>query len=161
MSDVRTPRLIAGVPLVPALWAAAATYPLMLAVTLILSGFALPGIDATFALMTYAAIILTFMGAVHWGLAVALPPVTDEPWYGASRDWRAYMASMAPGLAAWAAILLPLRAGAWLIAATFVLLMVYDRYCANMGEMPAYLCRIRAMMSTFAIAALTVGILFR
>lgn len=161
MSDVPTPRSIAGMPLVPTLCAAAAAYPLMIADTLILTGLAIPGIDATFALMTYAAIILTFMGAVHWGLAVVLPAVIDEPWYGALRDWRAYAASMTPGLFAWASILLPLRAGAWLIAAAFALSMIYDRRCTRMGEMPAYLCRIRAMMSAFAIAALTVGILFR
>ena len=59
----------------------------------------LPYVDnAVPILVAYAAVILSFMGAVHWGVALSSP----------SRDRsKYYIASVVPALTAWLALLMP------------------------------------------------------
>lgn len=158
MNQVPRPRTVAGMPLVAALCAIAAAYPMIALVGLIFSGMTIPGVDAHLALIDYAAVMLTFMGAVHWGLAMQLPPLNPEPRFGAWRDWRAYTASMAPGFAAWIAMLLPARAGTWLLIVMFALLVAYDAWAAGRAEAPHWLVRMRVALAILAVAGLIVGV---
>ena len=67
-----------------------------------------PQAQAVFVLLAYGATILSFLGAIHWGLALRDP--TDPP--VAMLMW-----SVMPSLAAWAALLWGGSGGLYLLAA--------------------------------------------
>ena len=73
---------------------------------------------AAFALLAYGATILSFRGAIHWGLAMRSPagPGTGLLVWG-----------VLPSLLAWLALLLPVAAGLLLVAAGLVLCFAVDR----------------------------------
>jgi hypothetical protein len=52
------------------------------------------------ALVGYAALILSFLGAVHWGLALATPALDK------AQAWNAFGWGIAPSLLGWLALLL-------------------------------------------------------
>ncbi len=62
------------------------------------------------ALQAYGAVILSFLGAVHWGIALAQRNTAPLP----------YVVSNVPALVAWLALLLPFTNGSVLL--TFVLI---------------------------------------
>ena len=70
------------------------------------------GIDPLPWLAGYAATILSFVGAVHWGMVVGAPELPARGRYLA--------ASVVPALVAWVAIGLPAVAGLWLFVAGFL-----------------------------------------
>lgn len=53
-----------------------------------------------FALAAYAAVILSFLGAVHWGLALANPGLNK------SQSWNALGGGVIPSLLGWLAVLM-------------------------------------------------------
>lgn len=66
------------------------------------------------ALLAYGAVILSFVGALHWGMAMSAPALRR------SDSGRLYVGSVVPALLAWAALLLPpvwavviLQVGLW------------------------------------------------
>ncbi|MDB5778757.1 MAG: hypothetical protein JWP79_2536 [Polaromonas sp.] len=69
------------------------------------------------ALAAYGALIATFLGGIHWGLAMrGVPPVSARLGWGVS-----------PSLLAWVALLLPVGAGLWLLAALLLACYAVDR----------------------------------
>jgi hypothetical protein len=74
------------------------------------------GVAAT-ALAAYAALIASFLGGIHWGLAFARPRPQTTLW-----AW-----GVTPSLLAWMALLLPRAAGLACLAATLVACLVVDR----------------------------------
>ena len=78
-----------------------------------------PGLRAwaATALVAYGALIATFLGGIHWGLAMqGVPPVKLRLGWGVS-----------PSLLAWVALLLPAGPGLWLLAALLVTCYAVDR----------------------------------
>lgn len=78
-----------------------------------------------FALIAYSAVILSFLGAVHWGLALATPEL------GRPQAWNAYGWSVTPALLGWLALLMSmLGLPTWLVllflAGDFLLARVVD-----------------------------------
>lgn len=74
--------------------------------------------QALFALLAYGATILSFLGAIHWGLAMrdrVDPPVALLIW------------GVVPSLVAWVALLLGASGGLWLLAAGLSACWVVDR----------------------------------
>lgn len=74
--------------------------------------------QAAFALLAYGATILSFLGAIHWGMALRDP--TDPP--VAMLVW-----SVMPSLVAWAALLWGANEGLWLLAAGLWACWAVDR----------------------------------
>jgi hypothetical protein len=146
------------VPMVALLLAAAGAFPLTTIAGMIATGVAIPGLDNRFALMSYGAIALAFLGAVHWGLAMSRHVSGEPRSWGTRSQWRSYTVSMAPGLVAWVALLVPERFGVWLLVAGFSGLIVYDRFCLRIGEAPPWLLRLRLPLAATAIGSLIVGI---
>jgi Protein of unknown function (DUF3429) len=60
----------------------------------------------TAALLAYGASILSFMGAIHWGLAMG---------GGAAPDSKLLLWGVMPSLVAWVALLLGTATGLWLV----------------------------------------------
>lgn len=99
------------------------------------------------ALMAYGAVILSFLGGIHWGVAIA----SD---HGNGALPRRLAVSVAPSLVAWAGLLLPLRVGLLLLAAGFAAILYVDIRATRAGEMPSWYPRLRRPLSIAVIAAL-------
>ena len=70
------------------------------------------------ALQGYGATILSFLGAIHWGLSMR--ETSGQP-----TGWLVW--GVTPGLVAWVALLLDPAVGLWLIAAGLWVCFVVDR----------------------------------
>ena len=110
--------------------------------------------NAHAALMTYAAIILSFMGAIHWGLAMS---------QNSSHANLQLAGSVVPALLGWLALLIPMLYGYGLLALSFVVLYVADRLAGNQGLVPSWYLPMRVKLTTvvvlcLAIAALSVSV---
>jgi hypothetical protein len=75
------------------------------------------GASALRALAGYGAVIVSFLGGVHWGFGFQRR--------GAA--WVLFGWGVVPSLLAWVALLLPLGPGLWMLAATLVLAYQVDR----------------------------------
>lgn len=94
--------------------------------------------DATAILLTYAAVILSFMGAIHWGLAMANNHV-----HGA----RYFIASVIPSLLAWLALLLPQPLALALLLFGFIGLLVYDKRVEHSQHLPGWYIPMRIRLT--------------
>lgn len=70
------------------------------------------------ALASYAALIATFLGGIHWGLA-ALRPTRERNFH--------YAWGITPSLIAWLALLMPAYAGLPLLAVLLIACATVDR----------------------------------
>ena len=78
-----------------------------------------PGLQvwAATALAAYGALIATFLGGIHWGLAMrGVQPVNVRLGWGVS-----------PSLLGWVALLLPVNLGLWLLAVLLLACYAVDR----------------------------------
>lgn len=91
----------------------------------------------------YSAVILSFMGAVHWGLAMA------EPRYAPAR---AMSLSVMPALLAWLALALPPPAAAVVFALGFGGVYMIDEAARRRGHAPAWYRRLRLPLTAVVIA---------
>lgn len=145
------PRLAGGVPRAGVWVGYAGLVPFVAA----LLGFLLggDGREEYFArqFIAYGAVILSFVGAVHWGIALGS---------GAMRVMRLSF-SILPALLAWAALLLPTAPAAWLLLAGFVLLRGWEASPPVAGTLPHWYRALRTRLTTvvglllltFALAA--------
>ncbi|WP_353937444.1 DUF3429 domain-containing protein [Mesorhizobium liriopis] len=115
---------------------------------------------AAFALMGYGAVIASFLGAVHWGLALRACP--DEE--GAA--WWRFGLGVVPSLIAWGAALLPTMTGllvVWEALVVLALLLVaiaaVETQAARRGLLPLGYLRLRWQLSLGASACLVIAAL--
>ena len=110
----------------------------------------------------YAASILSFIGALHWGVALAAPTMST------ARTRLALVWSVMPSLYAWAAVVLPrlaapvpdaVRATLVLLAAGLVVAWAVDEALYRGHPVPAWFRRLRAMLTTGALVALLVTLM--
>ncbi|MEO1596791.1 MAG: DUF3429 domain-containing protein [Pseudomonadota bacterium] len=104
-----------------------------------LLGLDVAGIDTRSWLAAYAATILSFVGAVHWGVALvqsALP---------ARRTCLA--ASVVPALVAWVALGLPAPVDLWVFVAAFVGWYAWERV-ATWDVFPRWYRQLRTALTT-------------
>jgi len=108
----RRPPLMAGEDLGPSLWARGLGYGgLIPFVGLAAAHWLVQPSDLSFtstALLGYGATIVSFLGAIHWGLAMRQGPAQSLP----ALSW-----GVVPGLLGWIALLLDRTQGLLLIAA--------------------------------------------
>lgn len=105
----------------------------------------------SFALMAYGAIILSFLGGIHWGLAIVAVPKSDN------MLWPRISLSVLPSLVAWVALLAPFSIGLLVLAAAFVAMLLVDIRASRMHEAPAWYPKLRWPLSCGAVAALLLG----
>lgn len=87
--------------------------------------------------LAYGAVILSFVGAVHWGVALGGGPAPG-----------ARMAvSVLPALAAWAALLLPPVAGAWIMLASFLALRAFEASRLGRHGLPEWYLHLRTRLT--------------
>lgn len=104
------------------------------------------------ALRYYAAAILSFMGGVHWGLAIAgkTAPLSFE-------SKLQLMLSVVPALVAWFALMRPVEASLLIMAFAFLILLVGDMLATLAGEAPAWYPRLRIPLTIAVILSLLIA----
>ena len=117
---------------------------------LTISGLVWPHLQGP-GLRLYAAVILSFMGGVQWGLSIRPP--------GGRLAWRRYGASVIPALVAWASFALRPREGLFLLAVAFLGLLGYDLWTALRGEAPMWYGRLRLVLTIAVVSCLAVAVL--
>lgn len=100
------------------------------------------------ALVAYGAVILSFVGALHWGLAMALPDLAVE-----QRRQR-FVWSVVPALVAWSALLLPPVAAAAILISGFIAHYWQDRRLAALTRLPFWYLPMRLRLSGVACLCL-------
>ncbi len=103
------------------------------------------------ALYAYGAVILSFVCALHWGFAMALPGLDD------ARRRRTMLWSVVPSLIAWPALLLVPMEAAVLLVTGFVLHYLQDRRLARHAELPAWYLPLRLRLTAVACISLIAG----
>ncbi len=98
-------------------------------------------------LLTYGAVILSFLGGVHWGLAML---------QGAALNVRLVIGVL-PSLIGWAALLLGGRAGLLLLAAAVATLAAFDLWAARRGWTASWYPRLRLPLSIIVTLSLVMG----
>lgn len=99
-------------------------------------------------LTQYGALIVTFVGALQWGLAMR---AHDE---SGTTQWAMFGWSVCPALIAWVALQLPQYEGVYLLAVLFVLSLVMDWRFARRQGLPGWFMRLRVVLTCGAVASL-------
>ena len=103
------------------------------------------------ALISYGAVILSFVGALHWGFAMGLRAIS------ATQRNTLYVWSVVPSLMAWPAMLLGGTLGSVLLIAGFGLHYAHDLRLARTAEIPPWYLPLRLRLTATACACLAVG----
>jgi hypothetical protein len=104
------------------------------------------------ALVAYGAIILSFIGALHWGLAMSLTGLSERQ-RSACFAW-----SVVPALIAWPAVMFSPIVGAPLLVLGFVAHCLQDRRLARQAALPGWYLPLRMRLSSVAVICLVAGI---
>ena len=100
------------------------------------------------ALLLYASLILAFMGAVHWGLAMLQTKMEYQ---------RQLVFSVIPALVAWFAFFLPEILNYSVLIIAFALLCLFDTRMAKTGRVPRWYPRLRSPLTAVVVASLIVA----
>lgn len=103
------------------------------------------------ALLSYGAIILSFVGALHWGLAMGLHELSAVQ-RNALFAW-----SVVPSLLAWPALLMGGTAGSALLIAGFAAHFAQDIRLARKAALPSWYLPLRLRLTATACVCLAVG----
>jgi len=106
--------------------------------------------NAPFILTTYGAVILSFMGAVHWGVAMARQDQHRDNYF---------IASIIPALIAWAALLLTQAMALVILLVGFIGLYVYDRSVEKAQALPGWYIPMRTRLTAVVVLCLASAIL--
>jgi len=116
----------------------------------IASWIEIPYLDnAVYALITYAAIILSFMGAIHWGMAMSK---TDN------KQSKYFIASVIPALAAWFSLLFTAFFSLIILLTGFISLIIYDLAVEKTQAFPGWYIPMRIRL-TFIVVLSLIGAL--
>ena len=106
---------------------------------------------ALFALCTYGATILTFVGAIWWGLAVHAPE-------GAPRSWM-FIWSVIPALIGWGGVMVGEEIGMPMIMIGLLMQWALDltvhRACPSW--FPAWVVKLRTLLTVAAVTAMAIA----
>lgn len=113
------------------------------------------------AQIQYAASVLSFIGALHWGVALAAPALT------VARTRAALVWSVVPSLYAWLAVVAPDVLADWdaahtalaLLAAGFVVVWLVDRAVYRGHPVPGWFVQLRTVLTVGATLAMLVTLL--
>ena len=105
-----------------------------------------PFAPAPSLLIGYGAVILSFVGALHWGAQLSRPTPLM---------WR-FCWSVVPALMGWVALMMPAVMASCLLITGFVICAVVDWRIIKKGEWPDYMGPLRLILSVVACLCLAV-----
>ncbi|MGX1308805.1 hypothetical protein AB7M35_003563 [Amorphus suaedae] len=101
------------------------------------------------ALKGYSAVILSFLGGVHWGLALSAHDAR-------ARD-RELLFSIVPAVVGWIAILFASKVALMVLAIAFLLQGLFDIWMALRDHAPNWYARLRMEMTAIVCVILLVA----
>lgn len=104
---------------------------------------------ALLALLTYAAVILSFLGGVRWGVEVMR---TDRP------RWIAMIGSNLPPLMAWGLLAAPFATPQWQLSGFLVGYLAQWLWDQTSPSLPPWYARLRTLLTFGAAVALGVAL---
>ena len=107
------------------------------------------------ALFAYGAIILSFIGALHWGFAMTLSELAD------GKRTARYVWSVFPALLAWPAVMLPPILSGPLLITGFLVHHWQDRRLDVIASLPAWYLPLRFRLTAVAVPCLAAGSVVR
>ena len=105
------------------------------------------------ALALYGAVILSFLGGIHWGLAMAGSGQAKPDSVSAHR----LCFSVVPSLVGWGAFFLPTPFELPVLAAAFVGMLLFDLKACQKREAPPWYPRLRVPLTIVVAASLLLG----
>jgi hypothetical protein len=108
----------------------------------------------TQGILAYGAVILSFVGALHWGFAIGIPGLDRTV-----RD-RSFIWSVMPALLAWLCLLLPPFAACLGLIAGFALHYGCDRRLPYLAQLPAWYLPLRLRLTAVACVCLGLSALW-
>lgn len=150
-------------PLFAILLGAAGLLPfLLLALATLFWGSLGPVPKLGLALLTYGGAILSFLGAVHWGLAFEQPSIVVPGGTG-RLDRQRLLLGVLPALWAWGAMYVgvahSLHLGIALEIVGFLSTWACERYAARLGALPAGYLTLRTLLTTVVVLCLAAALL--
>lgn len=139
------------IPRVPQLLGAGGLLPF---VALALMLWALPAAYTETAvtwLLAYSAVILSFVGALHWGVALVHPEMGDRE-RGLLMAW-----SVVPALVAWIALALPPLAGTLAILIMFAVQLVADHVLVRHFPVTPWFLHLRRRLTVVVVVCLALA----
>ncbi len=116
------------------------------------------------AIIAYGAVILAFLGGVHWGFALEPAPSVVAPMQAATDNKRLAL-GVIPSLIGWAALLVPLVASSMvavlLLILGFVLTTAVEAQAHRRGAVPGGYMALRWLLSAIVLVCLVVVLLDR
>ena len=104
------------------------------------------------ALVAYGAIILSFIGALHWGLAMTLPDLSERQ----RSAW--FVWSVVPALIAWPAVLFSPIIAAPLLVFGFIAHYLQDRRLVRQASLPDWYLPLRLRLTSVAVICLVASV---
>lgn len=101
-----------------------------------------------FMLISYAAIILSFMGAIHWGTSMCINEKISVIML---------VVSVMLALLAWAALLLPAMYSYQLLIVSFSVLCIVDHYLLPIQHYQRWYLNMRVALTTIVVLCLVVS----
>jgi hypothetical protein len=116
---------------------------------------------AVFAQLAYGTAILSFLGAAHWGLALAGQGAGGDS--RAASTWRRLGLSVLPAVVAWASLLVAMapQFQVWALLlqiGAFVALFFGDLRAVRLGLAPVWYPRLRKPLTIVVVLALAVSL---
>jgi len=102
-------------------------------------------------LLSYAALILTFVGALHWSFAMTIPALP------AHKQRNLFLWSITPSLVAWLALSMPRLYGFMLLIIFFVLALWRDEALGKTVTLTTWYLPLRRNLTLVAVACLLIG----
>ena len=104
-------------------------------------------------LIGYGAVILSFVGALHWGAQLSADKLSADKLSAGPFIW-----SVVPALIGWVALMLPAKLGAFCLIGGLVMCWGYDMRLIRKKEWPSFMGALRTILT--AIACLSLGVIF-
>lgn len=100
------------------------------------------------ALFAYGAVILSFVGALHWGFAMSQSDMTTN------QRTRSFVWSVVPSLLAWVALLMTPKYAVMLLVAGFLIHFWQDRRLVSLVNLPSWYLPLRLRLTFIASLSL-------
>lgn len=111
-----------------------------------------PRMFVAHALVAYGATILSFLGGVHWGLAIGSQSSGDNRKFPAR-----LVLSVMPSLAGWAALLVPEATGLFILATAIATMLWVDIRATRAGHAPSWYPKLRIPLTCVVVATVLLG----